>query len=183
MRGVREDPLQSRLASGAPEVFTALYRRYERPVLAFFLRRTRQADLAADLTAETFAAALAGRTSYRPDAPLDAWLFGIAQHKLIDSLRHRRVEDAARRGIGMEPVTLDDDDLDRIVAEAGQNVDVEQILAALPADQRTAVRARILDERSYPDIAAELQCSEAVVRKRVSRGLARLRTQLDRNVP
>jgi RNA polymerase sigma factor (sigma-70 family) len=161
------EDLQVTLASGAPDAFTALYRRYERPLLAFFVRRTGQADLAADLTAETFAAALAGRASYHPGAPIDAWLFGIAQHKLIDSLRRRRVEDEARRRVGME-------------ATAGPRVDVNRILAELPADQREAVRARILDERSYPEIAVELRCSEAVVRKRVSRGLARLRHQLDR---
>jgi RNA polymerase sigma factor (sigma-70 family) len=174
------EDLQVTLASGAPDAFTALYRRYERPLLAFFVRRTGQADLAADLTAETFAAALAGRASYHPGAPIDAWLFGIAQHKLIDSLRRRRVEDEARRRVGMEPMRLDDHDLDRIEATAGPRVDVNRILAELPADQREAVRARILDERSYPEIAVELRCSEAVVRKRVSRGLARLRHQLDR---
>jgi RNA polymerase sigma-70 factor (ECF subfamily) len=177
--GMSED-LQCGLAAGQPDAFVALYRRYERPLLAFFVRRTGQPDLAADLTAETFAAALAGRASHRPGAPLDAWLFGIAQHKLIDSLRRRRVEDEARRRIGMEPVMLDDGDLERIDAAAGPKADVERILAELPAEQRAAVRARILEERSYPDIAGELRCSEAVVRKRVSRGLARLRHQLDR---
>lgn len=170
------------LSAGDPDAFTALYRRYERPLLAFFFRRTGQADLAADLTAETFAAALAGRASYRPGSPVDAWLFGIAHHKLVDSWRRRRVEDDARRRVGMEPITLDDDDLDRIEATVGRRVDVDEILAELPAAQRAAVRARIVDERSYPEIAVELRCSEAVVRQRVSRGLARLRHQFDRRV-
>jgi DNA-directed RNA polymerase specialized sigma24 family protein len=82
----------------------------------------------------------------------------------------------------MEPITLDDDDLERIEATVGRRVDVDGILAELPADQRAAVRARILDERSYPEIAVDLSCSEAVARKRVSRGLARLRHQLDRRI-
>ena len=48
----------------------------------------------------------------------------------------------------------------------------------LPEDERFAVRSRVLDERPYPEIASELRCSEMVVRKRVSRGLARMREQL-----
>ena len=52
-----------------------------------------------------------------------------------------------------------------------------QALAGLPADQREAVLARIVDERDYGEIAADLR-SESVARKRVSRGLARLRDQL-----
>ncbi|MGC9221851.1 MAG: RNA polymerase sigma factor [Solirubrobacteraceae bacterium] len=53
-----------------------------------------------------------------------------------------------------------------------------RLLYELPADQRQVVQARILDGRPYSDIAHELRCSEAVVRKRVSRGLSTLRDQL-----
>jgi RNA polymerase sigma-70 factor (ECF subfamily) len=55
---------------------------------------------------------------------------------------------------------------------------VEAWLSDLPADQREAVRRRVLDEADYPTIASELECSEAVVRQRVSRGLAALRKGL-----
>ncbi len=72
----------------------------------------------------------------------------------------------------MPPLVLEDETLaalDRI--HAGQLLD--NALAYLPADQAEAVRARIVDEREYEDIARELRTSEAVVRKRVSRGSAR----------
>ena len=49
----------------------------------------------------------------------------------------------------------------------------------LPAALRDAVGARVLDERSYEEIASELRCSPAVVRKRVIRGLARLREEFE----
>jgi DNA-directed RNA polymerase specialized sigma24 family protein len=48
--------------------------------------------------------------------------------------------------------------------------------AALPADQFQALTARVLDGRDYVDIAGELECSPSVVRKRVSRAMAYLRT-------
>ena len=51
-------------------------------------------------------------------------------------------------------------------------------LAKLPSEQRQAIEARVIGERNYTDIARELRCSEAVVRKRVSRGLRALRTRL-----
>jgi RNA polymerase sigma factor (sigma-70 family) len=168
------------LVAGDPDTFVALYRRYERPLLAFFLRRTGEPELAADLTAEVFAAALVARSSYRPETPVSGWLFGIAQHKLIDSFRRGRVEDLARRRLGMPMLTLDDEDLERIENAAGTQISVDAVLASLPADQRDAIRARILEDRSYPEIARELKCSEAVVRQRVSRGLAELREKIER---
>src|SRR5437764_8557783 len=94
------------LAAAADDAsaFTAFYRRYERPVLAFFFRRTRDAELAADLTAEVFAAVLLACRRYRPGrGPAEAWLFGIAQHKLADSRRRGVVADGARRKLGMAP--------------------------------------------------------------------------------
>jgi RNA polymerase sigma-70 factor (ECF subfamily) len=52
------------------------------------------------------------------------------------------------------------------------------LVGELPAEQRAAVTARVVDERAYGEIAQELRLSEQVVRKRVSRGLARLRAAM-----
>ena len=49
------------------------------------------------------------------------------------------------------------------------------LLAELPAEQRDAVAAHVLDEREYAELASSLQLSEAAVRQRVSRGLSALR--------
>jgi RNA polymerase sigma-70 factor (ECF subfamily) len=65
------------------------------------------------------------------------------------------------------------------VAIAAADDLVEDWLAQLPTDQRAAVRARVLEERSYREIASELDCSEAVVRQRVSRGLSLLRGEME----
>jgi RNA polymerase sigma-70 factor (ECF subfamily) len=165
-------------AARDPAAFTGFYRRYERAVLAYFYRRTGDPELAADLTAEVFAAALIACARYRPgSAPASAWLFGIAQHKLVSSRRRGRVEDRARRRLRMDPIELDDADLERIEREAGAGA-VLALFEGLPRDQREAVRARVVDDRPYEEIARELRCSQAVVRKRVSRGLANLRDRL-----
>ena len=68
--------------------FAAFYRRFERPVLGFFMRCVGRPDLAADLAAETFARALEGLDGYDPARGRpDQWLFGIARHVLGASLR------------------------------------------------------------------------------------------------
>lgn len=171
-----------RLLVGAvtdPGAFAEFYERYEQAMLAFFVHRTRDPELGADLTAEVFAAALAGARRFRPGgAPASAWLFGIAQHKLAKSRRRGVVEDRARRRLGMPPLVLEDEDIKRIERLAGGESNVVSLFERLPADLRDAVRARVLDERSYEEIAGELRCSTAVIRKRVSRGLARLRDEV-----
>ncbi|HEX4804808.1 MAG TPA: RNA polymerase sigma factor [Conexibacter sp.] len=161
---------------GDAEAFAVFYRRHERLVLAWLLKQTRDASLAADLAAETFAAAYLGADRFQPDvAPAFAWLLGIARNKLRSTARRHRIEDHARRKLGVERLAWDDDELARVEACDDTVLD---LLAALPAEQRDAVRAHVVEDESYADAAARLRTSPAVVRKRVSRGLAVLRRRL-----
>jgi RNA polymerase sigma factor (sigma-70 family) len=159
-----------------PAAFGAFYRRFEERMLRYFLSRVGDDEVAADLTAETFAAALASVGRFRAKkGPAAAWLFGIAHNTLAMSARRGRVEARARRRLGMPPLELTDALIERIDTLAGPAL---ELVGDLPAEQEQAVRARVIDERDYADIAKDLRCSEAVVRKRVSRGLAQMREEL-----
>jgi RNA polymerase sigma factor (sigma-70 family) len=164
-----------------PEAFGAFYDRHEAGLLAFFWRATRRSDLAADLTAETFAQALASAHKFDPArGSARAWLFGIARHELSNTWERGRVEDRARRRLGIEPLALTDETLERIESlgsRGGQ--EALELLADLPDDQRRAVQGRVLEERDYHELARTLDCSESVVRQRVSRGLRSLRERLE----
>lgn len=178
-RGDRTDAQLLATSGADPEAFACFYDRYEGPIVSYFMRRTRDAEVTADLTAEVFAAALGAAGRYRPQGPTAAaWLFTIAARTLAKSTRRRRVERRARVRVGMREVWLEEDSLQRI-ANAGEAERVAALLQSLPADQREAVRARIVEERSYPEIARALRTSELVVRKRVSRGLATLRREME----
>lgn len=172
--------LVARVAAGDGAAFAPLYRIYLPLVLRWTLRATGDRELAADLTAEVFAAALFACRRYRPDAgPVGAWLIGIANNKLRESRRRRRIEDSARRKLGVEPMALTDVDLERVDELVGMDERFQALVQQLPAEQRDAVVARIVEERSYEEIADELQCSASVVRQRVSRGLRTLRSELE----
>jgi RNA polymerase sigma factor (sigma-70 family) len=180
-----DDPgrLLERTVDGDAGAFGLFYDVFEDDVLRYFLRRTGRGDLAADLTAETFASALESAGGYRPDLGVPrAWLFGIARHVLHDAWGRGRVDDAARRRLGQQVLVLSDamvDDIERLLDEHG---DAAQALEDLPTDQREAVRGRVLEDRSYQELAVSLQCSESVVRQRVSRGLRGLRERLERSL-
>src|SRR4051794_23285818 len=168
-----------------PEAFAVFYRRHVHAILAYFVRRTHDVELAADLAAETFAAALDGAHRHRPDkGPGAGWLYGIARRQLGHALHKGAVEDRARRRLGMSPIALTDEGLERVEALATANASSQLLqrgLKALPADQREAVLARVLDEDEYAEIATRAKTSESVIRQRVSRGLTGLRHRLEGN--
>jgi RNA polymerase sigma-70 factor (ECF subfamily) len=160
---------------GRPEAFGEFYARHEAAILGFMLRRSGEPELAADLAAEAFAAALVSVRRYRPGpAPAAAWLYGIARNVLLRSAKRKRVEDRMRRRLDMPVLPLTEELLERIVRLEGDRR-VEELLARLTPEQAQAVRARVIADEPYPDIAARMRCSESVVRQRVSRGLAVLR--------
>jgi RNA polymerase sigma factor (sigma-70 family) len=158
--------------------FDALYVRYREPVLGYFARRVGEPDVAADLMAETFARALVRYRTSPPEEPL-AWLYTIARNLLIDSARRGQVEASARRKLHLEPMVLDDADIQRIeeIAEAADLA--ETVRATLSETEYEALHARVVGEESYSELALRLRCSEAVARKRVSRAIAHVRTVIE----
>src|SRR6476660_1516096 len=98
-----------------PQVLGEFYARYETTVLRFFMERVRSPNLAADLTAETFATALTRFRRFDPadDRELD-WLLALANTQLHRAYREGAVDDAARERLKLAPVALDDRTLDRV---------------------------------------------------------------------
>ena len=176
-----DDLLVAARTDGA--AFEAFYRRHTDAVTGYFMRRTGDPEVAADLMAETFAAALLSLRRYRPgEDPAGAWLFGIARNKLAHWQRRQGVERRARQRLGIGRVELEDADLVAIEALAdAQRAEtvVRGELARLPEDQRRAITAHVVQEREYADIAREQGVAEPVVRQRVSRGLRRLRARME----
>jgi RNA polymerase sigma factor (sigma-70 family) len=165
------------LLSGDPEDFGRFYDRYVDMLLGYFARRVRDPEVAADLTAETFAGALVARRRFRrARTPAVAWLFGIAQHKLADFHRRGAAEDRLQRRLGIERVSLAQEDVE-LIGMLGRDA-AWQLIDELPPEQREAVRAHVLEDRAYSEIALATDTSEAVVRKRVSRGLGALRNRM-----
>ena len=158
--------------------FPAFYRRHERAVVTFAGRMVDDPEVTVDVVAETFARAYEARATYRPEVGgARAWLLGIARHVVLAAWRVGRVESETRRRLGMRALEPSEGTL-RSVEEAvleSEGAVVEAWLADLPADQREAVRRRVLAEEDYDAIARDLECSPAVVRQRVSRGIAALR--------
>jgi RNA polymerase sigma-70 factor (ECF subfamily) len=166
------------------DLFVEFYDHALPGLLIYFARRTFDAQVAADLTAETLADAFASRRRFRSrgDGSASAWLYVIAARKLGRYVRRRRVDDTARRRLGMERIELVSEDIERIEAlidfeHVGR--EVRQAFDRLRADQREALRLRVIEGRSYHDVARALGCTEQTARARVSRGLKRLAAQLD----
>jgi RNA polymerase sigma factor (sigma-70 family) len=173
-----------RRAVDDPAAFDELYDRLAERVLVFFTRRVLDPQLALDLTGETFAIVFQRRRSFRggTEYEQDAWVFAIARSQLSRYWRRGRIERQALGRLGVEVPQMRDAELDRIDELAGTEAVRAHIAAELerlPHEQREALRAHVIDERPYAELAAEWGVSEQAIRARVSRGLRTLGATLE----
>lgn len=177
---ISDEALLAATRSGETDAFAAFFARHSEFVLRFVRRRVGSAELAADLTAEVFAAALLaahrGRAQSMPDGRV--WLRAIARNKIVDSYRRGRAERRALTQLGLERPPLEQVDLEAIDRLGGAGSPVHAALTQLRKEELQAVLERVVLERDYEQLAGGAGISRATARKRVSRGLARLRKEM-----
>jgi RNA polymerase sigma factor (sigma-70 family) len=150
---------------GDAQAFQDFYLANAQRLVVFFTRRTLNAEVALDLTAETFAVALQRRGQFRgvTSAEAEGWLFAIARSQLEQ--------------VGIDPPSNSQGELERIEELAGLpdlRDRIRDAIAGIHPQQAYAVTQRVVLERDYEDLAQELGVSQDVVRARVSRGLRAL---------
>ena len=160
-----------------------LYRAHAAGMLGFFMRRTFDPEVAVDLVADTFVAAIADRASFRGASDDEAvgWLYGIARHRLADFLRNGRIERRALDRARFERRLLTDPEYERIEELGGVSALRDQVasrLDELAPEHRTALQLRIVEERPYTQVAEALGVSQQTARARVSRAVIALRQSL-----
>jgi RNA polymerase sigma-70 factor, ECF subfamily len=156
-----------------------LYREESERVLLFLTRRTWDAEVSLELTAETFALAIGSWRRLRrlTVEQQRAWLFTVARRQLSRYVRRATVERRAVRRLGMQLPRVSADEAAEIERRAGL-AELRGLLAPelarLDSGQREALRLRVVEERPYEEVARLLGVSEQAARARVSRALRRL---------
>jgi RNA polymerase sigma-70 factor (ECF subfamily) len=155
------------------EAFRGWYERTLPRVYAYLFNRCgRNADLAEELTQQTFVDAVHSRRSTVASQSPE-WMIGVARHKLLDYFRRRerRENGFLRLVAGRPPQSISMD-------ETGPDDRISIALARLPAAQRAAVVLRYVDDLPVREVARLLGRSEASAESLLSRARAALRQQL-----
>ncbi|TQN43711.1 RNA polymerase sigma-70 factor (ECF subfamily) [Blastococcus colisei] len=136
-----------------------------------------------DLASETFIGVFNGLSSFEGDeAALRAWVFTIAHRRLIDDWRRRsRRPELVDCGEEVLRGSVGGDAEDDALAVLGSGA-VQEMCAALPADQRTVLLLRILADLSVEQVASVMGRSAAAVKALQRRGLVTLRSELVQEV-
>jgi RNA polymerase sigma-70 factor (ECF subfamily) len=124
-----------------------------------------------DLVQETLIAIHSRRATYDGDRPFTAWMYALARYKLADLLRRGRAEISFE---GLEEILSGGD----FEAASMARMDVEALLASLPAKQARVIRDTKLEGLSVAEAASNGGLSVADVKVSVHRGLKQLALRL-----
>jgi RNA polymerase sigma-70 factor (ECF subfamily) len=175
--------LMLRVKEGDAHSFALLLQRHRNPIIHFLYRMVQNQALAEELAQEVFLRVYKARASYEPTAKFTTWLFRIATHLALNSLRdHRREKlleslDGGEESNGREPADAQPSVEQALLKEARAR-EVRRAVAMLPEKQRAAVLMHKFEEMDYAQIAKVLDCSESAVKSLLFRAYETLRARL-----
>jgi RNA polymerase sigma-70 factor, ECF subfamily len=176
--------LMLRVKEGDGASFAVLLDKHRSSVIHFLYRMIQNHAVAEELAQEVFLRVYRSRESYEPTAKFTTWLFRIATHLALNSIRDGKNERLQER--------LDDNPEDlpsKQVSDRRPNMEaallyearleeVRKAIAALPQKQRAAVLMHKYQEMEYSQIAKVLQCSESAIKSLLFRAYETLRARL-----
>ena len=176
--------LMLRVKDGDGASFDALLAKYRTPVVHFLYRMLQDQAVSEELAQEVFLRVYRSRETYEATAKFTTWLFRIATHLALNSLRDDKnergqerldenAENAPAREVADRAPTVEE----RMVRQVKVQ-EIRRAIATLPGKQRAAVLMHKYEEMEYSQIARVLSCSESAVKSLLFRAYETLRLQL-----
>ena len=168
--------LVKRVQRGDKGAFDLLVLKYQHKIVNLVMRYVRDPELALDITQEAFIKAYRALPRFRGDSAFYTWMYRIAVNTAKNHLAAQR-----RRPLNVELDFQDPDQYDihaqlketdtpeAISLSNELKETVENAIAALPEDLRTAIILRELEGMSYEEIAQTMECPVGTVRSRIFR--------------
>jgi RNA polymerase sigma-70 factor (ECF subfamily) len=160
---------------GSEADFERLYRKTYRRILGTLITLVRDQATAEDCAQETFERAYRNWRTWKPEAPVEAWLHRIAINVAISDRRHQGLRQAGElvRRLGRPAPGLDPS----VVAERS---DLVRAMKKLPTKQAAALVLRHYHGYTNREIAAALGVPEQTVASRLAAARKQLQAVLRR---
>ena len=178
-----DEELVARSIGGDHDSFNQLILRWERPIYALAYRVIGREEEARDVVQETFLRAFRGIKNFRGQAKFSSWVYRIALNLCRDWIRRERRApiQATPEGVDLVELAAEQgpvESIETLVARHDLSKIVEQAMALLPDEQRTAIILKEYHGMTFQEIADLQGCPLSTVKTRLYQGLTVLRRHL-----
>jgi len=180
-----DEDLVARSRGGDVDSFNQLILRWERPIYALAYRVIGREEDARDVCQETFLRAFRALPGFKGQAKFSSWLYRIALNLCRDWIRRRRRAPIVEVPEGVDPLDLvaerePTESIEELVSRRELSAAVEEAMALLPEEQRTAIILKEYHGMTFQEIAELQGCPLSTVKTRLYQGLTVLRRHLER---
>ncbi len=169
--------LVKRALANDQKAYAELMVRYKDAIYFMILKMVNNKEDANDLTVEAFGKAFENIEKYRPEFAFSTWLFKIATNNCIDFIRKKRlktfsIDDAYESHDGEEmkmDFASEGLDPEEKMIKKQKNDLMRTVVDKLPVRYKQLVIMRYFDERSYEEIAEELNLPLGTVKAQLFR--------------
>jgi RNA polymerase sigma-70 factor (ECF subfamily) len=181
-----DEDLVARSRGGDVDSFNQLILRWERPIYALAYRVIGRQEDARDVCQETFLRAFRALPGFKGQAKFSSWLYRIALNLCRDWVRRQRRSPIVEAPEGVDPVELAAErepaaSIEELVSRRELSAAVEEAMALLPEEQRTAIILKEYHGMTFQEIAELQGCPLSTVKTRLYQGLTVLRRHLERH--
>ncbi len=180
-----DDILIKDALKGSQKAFEELVNRHQASVYHIVFRIVRDREIASDLVQETFMKAFSSLKSYRSEYRFSTWLYKIAANSSIDFLRKKRIQAMSLDNpinTGDGEVTIEVPDYthhpEEEIIRRERAVSIQEAIDSLPEKYRRVIVARHKEEKSYEEIATEMNLPVGTVKARIFRARELLKKRL-----
>jgi RNA polymerase sigma-70 factor (ECF subfamily) len=177
--------LMLRVKDGDGASFGVLLEKHRSSVVHFLYRMVQNPAVAEELAQEVFLRVYRSRSTYEPTAKFTTWLFRIATHLALNSLRDNknerlqdRLDEDSSSDLPIRQVSDGRPSVEQRMVYEAKLDEVRRAIGALPEKQRVAVLMHKYEEMEYAQIAKVLNCSESAVKSLLFRAYEALRARL-----
>src|SRR5678809_1504637 len=179
-----DEELVARSIGGDHESFNQLILRWERPIYALAYRTIGREEDARDVCQETFLRAFRALPGFRGEAKFSSWLYRIALNLCRDWIRRQRRAPVVQMFVGVDPSEFAAErgpveSIEGVVGRRQMSAVVEEAMALLPDEQRTAIILKEYHGMTFQEIADMQGCPLSTVKTRLYQGLSLLRRRLE----
>jgi RNA polymerase sigma-70 factor, ECF subfamily len=181
-----DEELVARSRGGDLNSFNQLILRWERPIYALAYRVIGREEDARDVCQETFLRAFRGLPGFKGEAKFSSWLYRIALNLSRDWIRRQRRAPTVQLAEGVDPGDVAAErgpveSIEDLVSRRELSAVVEEAMALLPEEQRTAIVLKEYHGMTFQEIADLQGCPLSTVKTRLYQGLSVLRRHLEKN--
>jgi RNA polymerase sigma-70 factor, ECF subfamily len=176
--------LMLRVKEGDGASFGVLLDKHRSSVVNFLYRMVQNRAVAEELAQDVFLRVYRSRSTYEATAKFTTWLFRIATHLALNSLRDGKNErfqehlDDDSHAMPGRQVSDARPSAEQFMVYEARLDEVRRAVAALPEKQRAAVLMHKYEDMEYSQIARVLNCSESAVKSLLFRAYETLRARL-----